>query len=245
MKIIKLKEIDSTHKFAMRMIESNSVFECGIIANVQTNGVGRCERKWESAPGNLYASIIKKIPLDKDICRISLATACAVHETVKNLLDLEKKDYLYLHWPNDVYYKNKKLSGILLAVVDDWIVISIGVNVHSVSIPTAVSLDSIVGGFSVSAQQLFTSILEVLSGWLDLHRVNDFSNVREYWLRNIVGLNSEVIVKNGNDSLSGIIRGIDNFGRLILETNSQRLYISSGDMFMNEQKIVVDYGEKK
>ena len=98
-----MKEIDSTHKLALRMIESNSAFECGIIADIQTNGVGRCERKWESAPGNLYSSIIKRVPQNVDICKISLATACAVHEAVKNLLASAKKDYLYLHWPNDIY----------------------------------------------------------------------------------------------------------------------------------------------
>ncbi len=245
MKIIRLKEIDSTHKLAIRMIENNSAIECGIIADVQTNGIGRCERKWESAPGNLYASIIKKIPKNKDICKISLVTACAVHETVKNLLDPEKKDHLYLHWPNDIYYKNKKLSGILLAVVDGWIVISVGVNIHSVSTPAAVSLDSIVGSLSVSAQQLFDSILEMLDRWLALLQNDDFSSVIKYWLRNIVGMDSEVTIKNGSDSLSGVIRGIDELGRLVLECSDQTLYISSGDMFLNEQKIVVGYGEKK
>lgn len=242
MKIIKLKEIDSTHKFALRMIENNSAFECGILAEMQTNGVGRCERKWESAPGNLYSSIIKKIPPNIDICKISLATACAVHEVVKNLLNPKKKEQLYLHWPNDIYYKNKKLSGILLAVVEDWIVISIGINIHSVLVPAAVSLDSIVGGFSVSAQQLFDSVLNKLDVWLNLLQMESFSGIREYWLRNITGMNSEVTIKNGRDHLSGVIRGIDELGRLILECDDRRLYISSGDMFINEKEIVVNYG---
>ncbi len=241
MKIIKLKEIDSTHKLALRMIESDSAFECGIIADIQTNGVGRCERKWESASGNLYSSIIKKIPPNVDICKISLATACAVHEAVKNLLDPEKKEQLYLHWPNDIYYKNKKLSGILLAAVEDWVVISIGINIHSVLTPTAVSLDSIVGGFSVSAQQLFDSVLNKLNTWLNLLQMESFSGIREYWLRNITGMDSEVTIKNGRDRLSGIIRGIDELGRLILEYNGQTLYISSGDMFINEKEIMVNY----
>ena len=114
MKIIKLKEIDSTHKLAVRMIENNSAFECGIIAETQTSGIGRCERKWVSAPGNLYSSIIKKLPENKDMCKISLATACAVHKTVKDFLDPEEKDNLYLHWPNDIYYKNKNLIRRIL-----------------------------------------------------------------------------------------------------------------------------------
>lgn len=242
MKVIRLKEVDSTHKLALRMIENNSAFECGIIADIQTNGVGRGERKWESAPGNLYSSIIKKIPKNVDICKISLATACAVHETVKDLLESEKKGNLYLHWPNDIYYKNKKLSGILLAAVDGWVVISIGINIHSVSMPTAVSFDDIVSGVSVSAQQLFDSVLNKLNIWVNLMLTENFFDIREYWLCNIVGMNSEVTIRNGRDSLSGIIRDIDELGRLILERNDQRLHISSGDMFINEKEIMVNYG---
>ena len=224
------------------MIENGSAFECGIVADIQTNGIGRCERKWESAPGNLYSSIIKKIPKNVDICKLSLATACAVHETVKNLLESDKMDHLYLHWPNDIYYENKKLSGILLAAVEGWVVISIGINIHSVSTPTAVSLDSIVGGFSFSAQQLFDFVLNKLNIWLNLLQVENFSGIRGYWLQNIVGMNSEVTIRNGRDSLSGIIRGIDELGRLVLEYNGRKLYISSGDMFINEKEIMVNYG---
>lgn len=242
MKIIRLKEIDSTHKLALRMIENNSAFECGIIADIQTSGIGRCERKWESAPGNLYSSVIKKISKNVDICKISLATACAVHETIKNLLQSEKKDHLYLHWPNDIYYKNKKLSGILLAAVENWIVISIGINIHSVSAPNAISLDGIVDDFCFSAQQLLGFILNKLNIWVNSLLTENFFDVREYWLRNIVGMNSEATIRNGRDSLSGIIRGIDELGRLILERNNQKLYISSGDMFINEKEIVVNYG---
>ncbi len=245
MKIIKLKEIDSTHKLAVRMIENNSAFECGIIAERQTNGVGRCGRKWISAPGNLYSSIIKKLPKNKDMCKISLATACAVHKTVKNFLEPEKKDLLYLHWPNDIYYKNKKLSGILLAVIGGWIVISIGLNIRSVSVPTAVSLNEIIGVSDVSAEGVFHSVLGNLNCELNLIQTDRFADIREYWLGNIVGMNSEVTIKNGNDSLSGIVRGIDGIGRLILECDEKELYISSGDMFENEKKIVVNYDKKK
>ena len=245
MKIIKLKQIDSTHKLALRMIENNSAFECGIITETQTNGVGRCERKWASAPGNLYSSVIKKLPKNKDMCKISLATACAVHKTVKNLLDPEKKDHLYLHWPNDIYYKNKKLSGILLAVIDDWIVISVGLNIRSVSIPTAISLEGIIGISDISAQEVFRSVLDNLNYELNFIEAGRFSDIREYWLQNIFGMDSEVTIKNGSDTLSGIVRGVDRFGRLILECNEERLYISSGDMFTNEKKITVNYDEKK
>ena len=315
MKIIRLKKIDSTHNFAIRMIENNSAFECGILADIQTNGVGRCGRKWSSASGNLCTSIIKKLPQNKDrdedwnkdlytsilkqlsqnedrnenqneeqnkdlytsilkklsqnedkdqdkdrnedrnenqnknksedICKISLATACAVHKTVKNLLDIDQKSLLYLHWPNDIYYKTKKLSGILLAVIGDWVVISVGLNIRSVSVPTAVSLDEIIDVSNISAQELFYSVLSNLDDEMNLLRTDNFSDIRKYWLQNIIGMNSEVTIRNGKDSLSGIVRGIDGIGRLILERDGKKLYISSGDMFVDEKKIVVDYDEKE
>ena len=152
---------------------------------------------------------------------------------------------MYLHWPNDIYYKNKKLSGILLAVIGGWIVISVGLNIRSVSVPTAISLEKIIGVSTVSTEKTFRSILDNLNSELSLIQAGRFSDIREYWLQNIVGMNSEVTIKNGNDSLSGIVRGIDELGRLILERDEKKLYISSGDMFENEKKIVVNYDKKK
>ncbi len=238
-KLITFKEVESTHKLALKMIENQEAQECVILAEKQTGGIGRCERQWVSAEGNLYSSIIRKITPQRDISKNSLAVACAVHESLCKYIS--DADNLSLHWPNDIYYKNLKISGILITVIENWVVISIGVNVYSVNVSTATSLSEICPSNVISVQQLLEDILITLDKWIYLPNFSNFSCIRKYWLQNIYGLNSPVTIKNGTDSLCGIMRGIDKLGRLILETNEQNLHISTGDMFVNEKKITVAY----
>ena len=238
-KIIKLQEIDSTHKFALQMIDNKKAFECAIIAKHQTSGIGRCGRQWISGSGNLYTSIIRKMRVGDELGRISLATACAVHSVISTYV--QDKENLQLHWPNDIYYKNLKISGILLAVIDDWIVISIGVNIQSVEVDTAISLADINSGIELAPVNLLQDILGELDCWLSLQYISNFVCIREYWLEHMCGLNSAITVKNGKDAVTGIMNGIDDFGRLILKNDDRNLYISSGDIFINENKITVNY----
>jgi BirA family biotin operon repressor/biotin-[acetyl-CoA-carboxylase] ligase len=237
-KIIKLQNIDSTHEFAIRLIENNQAMECAIIAENQTNGIGRCERSWISSRGNLFTSIIRNFSRKEDLGQLSLTVACAVHDVIADYI---KKD-LYLHWPNDVHYKKSKIAGILITVINDWIIISIGMNVNSApDIVGAVSLVDICKFQSISVEQILESILIKLKKWLDnLHNLG-FLHIKHYWLRYINEINRKIIIRNGSDSLAGIFRGIDDSGKLILELNGRNLLISSGDMFLNTKGITVNH----
>jgi BirA family biotin operon repressor/biotin-[acetyl-CoA-carboxylase] ligase len=237
-KIIRLQSIDSTHKFAIRLVENGKAVECAIVAENQTAGIGRCGRKWESLHGNLFTSIVKKFPQNYDNGKLSLMVACAVHEAISFYIPGD----LYLHWPNDIFYKKLKLAGILIAVVDCWTIISVGVNVSSApEIGVAVSLKDVCGSGIVSAEEMLNNILVKLNKWLCAFEKFGFLCVKSYWLQYINEINCKVIVRNGSDSISGIVRGIDDFGRLILNRDDQNLLISSGDMFLNMERIVINY----
>ena len=74
----------------------------------QINGVGRYNRKWHSPNGNIYFSIIfnykyEFIPLmNTYVCYL-------LHFYIKN----KYKILLDYKWPNDLYFNNKKVIGIL------------------------------------------------------------------------------------------------------------------------------------
>jgi BirA family biotin operon repressor/biotin-[acetyl-CoA-carboxylase] ligase len=144
-----LDTVDSTHLYAMRMAESDNVSECVVVAKNQTFGVGRGNRTWISAEGNLFASIIVKAPhlqsdLDHglELGKISLTVACAVREAIIGYLPDDEN--VKLHWPNDIYYKNLKISGILLGRNGAWLIISLGVNVNAdPGINSATSMEKI------------------------------------------------------------------------------------------------------
>ena len=235
-KIIKLKKIDSTHKFALRMIDDGVAFECGIIAETQTDGVGRYGREWISENENLYASVIRNFSGDvENTNTIPLATACAIHQVIGEYSS--DKDNLYLHWPNDIYYQNRKISGILTAIVGEWAVISVGVNIHPVSASNSISLADIAEVGGISAVLMFDSILKKLDEWLSLPKINDLSGIREYWLRNMIGINEKARITNRNGTIFGTIRGINDSGSLILECEKDVLLISSGDMFLEKGEL--------
>ncbi|MDR2723909.1 MAG: biotin--[acetyl-CoA-carboxylase] ligase [Holosporaceae bacterium] len=238
-KVLKLQSVDSTHKYAVRLVENGKAEECIIIAEKQTDGVGRCGRIWESPSGNLYTSIIKKLPPDTELGKLSLTVAAAVHKVLSHYVP---DNNLHLHWPNDVYYRRSKVAGILIAVLDHWMIISIGVNVNSApDIVNAISIRDISGVEVISVEEVWRSILIELDIWLEAFCVSNFLFIKNYWLRYVNEINCKVIIKNGLDSITGIFKGIGDDGRLILGKQDKDLFISSGDMFLNVEGITVNY----
>jgi BirA family biotin operon repressor/biotin-[acetyl-CoA-carboxylase] ligase len=218
------------------MIEKGKEEECAIIAENQTAGIGRGKRTWESFPGNLFASIITKLTPDYDCGKLSLTVACAVHDAVSGYVSND----LYLHWSNDIYYKKTKLAGILITVISYTAVVSVGINVNSApETNAAISLRDICCSDVVSVEKVFNDVLIKLEEWFSFFEKFGFFCIRNYWLRHINEIDCKVTVKNGSDCLSGTVRGIDDSGRLILEKDGKKLLISSGDMFLNTERITI------
>jgi BirA family biotin operon repressor/biotin-[acetyl-CoA-carboxylase] ligase len=237
-KYIRLQIVDSSHKFAVRLIDGGKAEECVIIAKNQTDGVGRRGRLWESYEGNLFASIIKKIPQDENFGRVSLAVARAVHKAIARYVP----DELYLHWPNDIYYKKSKIAGILIATANSWSVISVGADVNAApNMPRAACLKDICGVDNISTEEVLENILIELDKCFEDLSLFGFSSIKNYWLRYINETDCKVTIRNGLDSLTGIFRGIDDSGRLILEKDGRNLFISTGDMFLNMEGIKASY----
>src|SRR3989344_6751761 len=80
-----------------------------IIADTQTAGRGRFKRKWHSAKGGLWMSILLKTENIENMQYLTFAAAVAVVKSIKKITDLNTN----IKWPNDVHYKNRKLCGIL------------------------------------------------------------------------------------------------------------------------------------
>lgn len=246
MKIIRLKTIDSTHLYALRLIEQTafSVNDgVAIVAEEQTNGIGRCKRRWVSEKGNFFTSIIIKTPNDTtvNLGQLSLTVACAVRETILHYISPEISDNLKLHWPNDIYYQKKKISGVLLAISNNLLVVSVGININSspsIARPSTCLREILQEPYTELHQQdVLGMLLKNIDNWIS-HICNvSFSDVRSYWLRNINDINCKVTIKNGNSVLNGIFLDIDDSGKAVLEFEGKRVQISSGDLFMNQEEI--------
>lgn len=262
-KIIKFKNINSTHTYALQIIESKLIEKyntdnncniiCAITAENQTKGIGRCNRTWISISGNLFVSIIMKYNLKNDFGQLSFTVACAVRESILyiirnyNCTNFNENE-LKLHWPNDIYYKSRKISGILICQCTNYLVISVGINSNFSPQKTkefnriaCCSIKDIINEKSgkISNEKTIIVLCKKIDEWMLHLNSSGFSCIKAYWLRNISYIGCNIKVKNGNESISGLFSNIDDNGRVVLYSKGKSLFISSGDLFENQERIII------
>lgn len=136
-----------------------------IYAGYQTAGRGQTGNSWESEEGkNLLCSIL--LPPDKNLYFLNIAVGVAI-------LRLLGEDFT-IKWPNDIYYGDKKVAGILVenAIIGNEVkysIVGIGLNVNQTAFrsdaPNPVSLKQITGKeYDIDAlmQRLYEAIQAVL-----------------------------------------------------------------------------------
>ena len=128
MKTIHFETIDSTNTYLKENYEDLDNFTF-VSADFQSAGRGRNNRNWKSEKGEnlLFSLLIKDKALIDKFSSLSVISAFSIIKA----LNLE---HLSIKWPNDIYYKDSKLCGILLEAVTrneiECLIIGIGLNVN-------------------------------------------------------------------------------------------------------------------
>ncbi|HBG57990.1 biotin--[acetyl-CoA-carboxylase] ligase [Proteiniphilum sp. UBA1028] len=203
---IRVDEVDSTNLYLKKIAREEHPEEGSlVIAEYQTGGRGQMGTSWFSTKGeNLLFSMLlypsEVVPNEQFI--ISRIASLAV----KNTLDHFTND-IRIKWPNDIYWKDKKIAGMLIEndIQGKYIensVIGIGINVNQqffpTELPNPVSLRQIVGSvqdreyiLDVFMREFFLLYRDFQQGrreviedeyMLDLYRVNDY-----YWFEDREG----------------------------------------------------------
>ena len=135
-----------------------------------------------------------------------------------------------IEFSNDVFFSGKKLCGVLISVIDDWIVISIGINIVPVgAIDRAISLQEIVENKAVDTTDIVRLLVDKVLVWLQLLTEKGFSSVKQYWLEHAFGLAEDIEINNSSQIVRGIFRAIDDKGSAMVETTDGIVYVTSGD----------------
>ena len=112
-KIIQLQETASTNDF-LRRYEPEGEWLTVAVADYQTAGRGQGGSHWESERGkNLLFSMLvfpKMLPVRRQFL-LSEAAALAFRDVLGSFLGDEE---VTVKWPNDIYWKDRKLSGTLI-----------------------------------------------------------------------------------------------------------------------------------
>lgn len=112
--IIHLTTTESTNKYLRRLLHDKRPEEgSAVYTDFQTAGRGQIGNTWESEEGaNLMFSVViypDFLPANAQFL-ISQIAALSVKET----LERHVPDGITVKWPNDIYWQNKKICGMLI-----------------------------------------------------------------------------------------------------------------------------------
>ena len=195
-----------------------------IYAGFQTAGRGQTGNGWESeANKNLLCSIL--LPPRKNLFELNVAVSVAVQR-------LLGEDFT-IKWPNDIYWQDKKVAGILIenAIIGNDIkysIAGIGLNVNQTkwktNAPNPVSMKQITGkeyDLNVLMQQLYAEIKKALDEdvWED-YRAHLYR--REGWWyfaeREVSIVPSRVLTEHVENKFLAQIKEVTEQGELVLQT---------------------------
>lgn len=196
-----------------------------ILAEIQTAGRGRFGRHW-LAPvgGSLTMSMYWRFANGyQSIGGLSLLVGIALCRALANC----GLDNARLKWPNDVYLMGKKLAGVLIEVEGQVgasadCIIGMGLNVvmpeHEFDAGQPHIDMSQILGENIDRNKIAASVLDELWALLPAFSQQGFEPFVQEWIELDWFADRTVVVKSGDKRFSGINRGIDGSGALLIET---------------------------
>jgi len=228
--LVTLKQVDSTNNF-LKIILSNSkpVPEGTVImAEDQYAGRGQRENQWHAEPGkNLTFSILLRPSFlsATDQFDLTRAVSMGVFEALEPILGAPLK----IKWPNDIYYADKKLGGMLIENILQGshiknAIIGIGININQDNFTDK-------AGNATSVKQILQkdydlkNILSEICSHVEAYYLHlkagriDF--VRNIYLSRLYWLNKEGQFRSNGKVFTGMIKSVTDSGLLVVESNGE------------------------
>lgn len=238
-------DIDSTNRYLNNKSIEGASSGYLVLAEQQTKGIGRRGRRWVSPFGaNLYLSLLWRFQQGAaQLGCLSLFIAVAI---VRALKSAGIKD-AGVKWPNDIYWDNKKLAGILLEMRGELsgpsaVVIGVGLNISlsQDSVETNkidqpwVDLETIMG--KKVDRNIFTAL--VIDELFDvLNEIQDEQNhLLDEWQKMDILKGQNVEVTFPDKVIVGKALGISHGGALRLSHNGNEMLCHSGEVSIRRGK---------
>lgn len=165
-----------------------------VVAEHQTAGRGRLDRRWEAPPGTalLVSFVLHPNPVLSLAAGVAAARACGVRK-------------VRLKWPNDLLLNGLKVGGILVEVTRTTAICGIGINL-SWAPPGAAKLDE-------DRDQLLDRLRKEIDRW----SAADAPEVLSRWRELSDTLGRRVRVDQGGSVIEGTAEDIGPAGELIVD----------------------------
>lgn len=220
--LIRLEETSSTNQYLRECrLEEGEVMTV-VVATYQTAGKGCGTNRWESERGkNLLLSILvhpTMVPIAHQFM-LSMAGALAIKEVLDRYVS-----GITLKWPNDVYWKDKKICGTLIETsiggghIKDCI-FGIGINVNQqrfiCDAPNPISLRLILG-HDVDLETLLGKLLESFTTYYKMLENGRYNEISAMYHEALYRGHGFFTYRDAEGEFEGAIVEVEDNGRLIL-----------------------------
>lgn len=234
--IIHKESIPSTQRLAHELALDGAEHGTIVIADEQTEGKGRVDRKWYSKKGDgIWLSMILRPNILPYLApQLTLLTATVLANVIDHHANLTPQ----IKWPNDILINGKKMTGILTEMQAEqdqvlYVIIGIGMNINQKreDLPTellerATSLQIETNekwNMLPIIQEILQTFEEKYSKFLD----QGFDPVKQDWENYGFRLNERLQIKSGKKTWEGIFLGIAEDGALLAQNEDgiiERVY---------------------
>ena len=121
-----LPELDSSNSELMRRARAGHLESTLLVVERQTAGRGRLGRVWQSQPGDSLTFSLSLSLAPQDWSGLSLAVGLSLAESLH--------PHVQLKWPNDLWFEDRKLGGVLVEAASmggrSQVVVGVGLNIR-------------------------------------------------------------------------------------------------------------------
>ena len=213
-----LRSVGSTNQRARELAAAGAPHGALVTAAEQTAGRGRQGRRWVAPPGRalLMSLVLREWPRLLPLAAgVAVAEECGAEASIK--------------WPNDVLIEGRKVAGTLAEgrPREGWIVLGVGFNVALRAAELPAELRPMATGLGRPPEMLepsLASVLDRLGRWLTATagEILDAIRARDALAGRDVSW----------DGGSGVAAGIDDEGRLVVDTPAGRLALGAGEVHL-------------
>lgn len=234
--------VTSTNTVLKAMAEQGEKEGRILIAREQTAGKGRLGRSFYSPKNSgLYISILLRPRFNaRDALYITTAAAAAVSEAIDLVAGVKTE----IKWVNDIYYKGKKLCGILTEASIDfesgglhYAVLGIGINVTEMTFPDELSDIAVsLGADKALFAKLSAEIIKRFFGYYD--NIGELRFLSEYRRRSFL-IGKRITFTDNEGEKTAEVLDVDEKVRLVVrEDNGNIIKLSSGEVNLVKDGII-------
>jgi BirA family biotin operon repressor/biotin-[acetyl-CoA-carboxylase] ligase len=224
------KRLNSTNLYASQIVLKHPLRQpFWVRTDDQFAGKGQGSHTWISEPGQNLTGTLVIFPDHFEAYRqfaLSKIFALAVAGFLELFID-----EIHIKWPNDLYAGDLKIGGILIetAIMGKFIdhaILGVGININQVvfaaDIPNPVSI-RMLSGKRYDLAEMENLFLGSFRNQYSLIEAGKYEDIHDQYLNRLYKHNEWARFKKADQIINGKISGVNEYGHLMLETESGRI----------------------